>query len=97
MPTSLDPKAFALRPLRIDVKNNAFIHYEATTWPANPYAGCEMMLRRVALFGVASDDSSVAVDVLAENGDILDTIPIPRHGFEYLRRVLKFKRERDDV
>jgi hypothetical protein len=97
MTTPLDPKAVALRPLRIDVKNNVFVHYEATTWPANPHRGCEMMLRRVALFGKASEDSPVAVDVLAENGDILDTIPIPRRAFEYLRRVLKFKRERGDV
>lgn len=54
-----------------------------------------MYLRRLAAFGFIEDESAspLAIDVLSENGDILDTVTISRAGFEYLRRSLKFKRE----
>lgn len=88
-------KAFALRPIRVDVRNNRFINYEGTTFPKNPWQGCELYLRRVAaLFGLTEDgDGPLAIDVLGENGDILQTFSISSKAFEYLRRSLKFKRE----
>jgi hypothetical protein len=89
------PKAFALRPVRMDVKNNCFINYEGTTFPKNPKAGCEMYLRRAAICGgfVEDGDGPLGIDVLAENGDILQTFTVSKAGFEYLRRCLRFRRE----
>jgi hypothetical protein len=94
------PKAHALRPIRVDVKRNCFINYEATTFPNDPRGGCDMYLRRLKAFGHILDsaepvDGSLAVDVLDENGDIVDTLAISAHGFKYLRRQLKFRREND--
>jgi len=88
----LDKNAFALRPARMLVKKNEFRHYEATTFPANPFNGCSMYLRRC--FGdLKEDDSNLSIDVLDENGDIIQEYPITRKGFNYLRMVLKFKVE----
>jgi len=92
------PQAVALRPVRMDERNNRFVNYEATTFPKNPRAGCEMYIRRLKALGFIEKDSPLAVDVLDLDGDILDTIMISRRGFEYLRRQLKFRREpTDDV
>ena len=88
----LDKKAFALRPVRMLINKNDFRYYEATTFPANPFNGCSMYLRRC--FGdLKEDDSNLSIDVLDENGDIIQEYPITRKGFNYLRMVLKFKVE----
>jgi hypothetical protein len=89
---SLD--AFALQPVRMDEERNTFLYYEATTFPKNPYTGCEMYLRRCMAFGYLKDDGhGLTIDVLNEDGDIIQDYPITRDGFEYLRRNFKFKRE----
>jgi hypothetical protein len=87
--------AFALRPLRIDEKRTRFIHYEATTFPENPYAGCELYLRRAAICGSIMEDGpgDLGIDVLDDGGDILQTFTVCSASFEYLRRKLKFRRE----
>ena len=89
--------AFALRPIRIDVRNNCFINYAGTTFPNDPQAGCSMYLRRAAICGglVLGGEGPLGIDVLDKNGDILETFTISRAGFEYLRRHLEFRRERD--
>jgi hypothetical protein len=92
----LNEKAFALRPIRVDVKRNEFVNYEGTTFPRHPAAGCDMYLRRLAAFGCLLSKESfspLAVDVLDAGGDILDTFPISKEGFEYLRRQLRFRRD----
>ena len=97
----IDDKSFALRPLRIIPAKDELILYEGTTFPRNPYAGVHMWLRRLVAFGYCSGieaDSPIgdlSIDVLAENGDILHTFNITRKGFEYLRRTLKFRQERE--
>jgi hypothetical protein len=89
-------EAVALRPVRMDEKNNRFIHYEAITFPKNPYAGCELYLRRCSAFGhLQRDDGNLMIDVLDEEGDIIAEYDINRRGFEYLRAKLKFRRETD--
>ena len=94
MSLAVHPQAFALRPIRVDSEKNVFINYEGTTFPSHPRDGCEMYLRRAALFGLIEDgDGPLGIDVLDENGDILQTFTITRDGFEYLRRSLKFRRE----
>lgn len=87
--------AVALRPVRLDVKRDTIIFYEATTFPRNPWAGCELYLRRCRAFGfLENDDARLLIDVLNADGDIVQDFPVNRKGFEYLRRTLKFKRER---
>jgi hypothetical protein len=93
---AVDPKAFALRPVRVDVKNDRFIDYEATTFPKNPQSGCSLIVRRLSACGFIVQDSYLMLDVLDEEGDIIQDFCISREGFEYLRRQLKFRRERDD-
>jgi hypothetical protein len=88
----LDKNAFALRPVRMLTKRNEFRYYEATTFPANPFNGCSMCLRR-CFDDLKEDDSNLLIDVLDENGDTIQEYPITRKGFNYLRRVLKFKIE----
>lgn len=92
----LAAKAHALRPVRI-VKGEP-VHYTATTFPNDPRAGCERMLRILDatghLSGYPGDQiDTLWVDVLDEGGDILQEWPIDRRGFEYLRRKLRFVRE----
>lgn len=91
------PKAFALRPMRINERKDIFVYYEATTFPKNPRAGCDMYLRRVELMGgfAENGEGPRGIDVLDEDGSILQTFTVSRRGFEYLRRTLKFRREVD--
>lgn len=94
---ALPKTAYALRPLRIFANGNG-VHYTGTTFPHNPYQGCELTLRRCEAFGYLVPASNeplpdLCIDVLDKEGDILDTIGVTRDGFEYLRRTLRFKRE----
>lgn len=92
----VDPRAFALRPVRADVKKNDFVLYEGTTFPSNPQAGCSMYVRRLRAFGFIVEHSDFILDVLDREGDIIQDFSISKEGFEYLRRQLKFRRERID-
>lgn len=86
--------AVALRPVRMNEKAQTFTFYEGTTFPRNPYGGCNLYLRRCHAFGyLEADAGNLIVDVLNADGDIIQDFPITRKGFEYLRRTLKFKRE----
>ena len=88
--------AVALRPVRMDVKNNRFIFYETISWRQLPAAILDMYLRRLRACGyiVKEDNQSpFALDLLDEQDDILDTVIIDRRGFEYLRSQLRFRRE----
>ena len=91
--------AVALQPIRTDEKNNRFIYYTAMTWAKNPAGHVDMYLRRIGIFGPSDSKkyspSPLAVDLLAENGDILDTVEIDRRSFEYLRSQLHFRRARE--
>lgn len=91
---SVDSKAFALRPVRVDVKNDRFINYEGTTFPKNPQGGCCLMVRRLSAFGLIVNYSDFVLDVLDEEGDIIQDFSISKRGFDYLRAKLKFRRER---
>lgn len=82
----------------MNVTKNEFIYYEATTFPRNPYSGCEMYLRRCAAFGyLERDEGNLIIDVLNADGDIVQDFPINRKGFEYLRREFKFRREQPSM
>jgi len=99
---TLDPKAYALRPLRIRPKTDELILYTSTTFEPDPRAGIELLLRRMKVFGMLqgqpakSPIDDLAVDVLDSEGDILQTFNLTPHGFEYLRAKLKFRVEKLD-
>lgn len=95
---SLPRAARALRPMRID-RNEDPVHYEATTFRDDPYAGCALQIRRMEAFGmlirreVGPLQGSWFLDVLDEQGDILDTLEVNARGVQYMRRTLYMLRE----
>jgi hypothetical protein len=94
---SLPPNAHALRPMRIDRNENP-VHYPATTFPGRAFAGCELQIRRMECFSMLTKrdgplQGSWFLDVLDEQGDILDTLEVNSKGVKYLRRTLFMKRE----
>lgn len=89
----LPETAHALRPIRILEKQNEIRNYEATTFK-NPLRGCRLYMNRCKQMGWLKDGGNLAIDVLDADGDILDTFPITRRGFNYLRGKLKFRVER---
>lgn len=85
----LHPNAHALRPVRVVAETLRV--YEATTFPGNPWAGCELYVRRCrAVGGLKDDGSRIVLDVLDLNGDIVQDFPMTRRGLNYLRECLKF-------
>lgn len=86
--------AHALRPVRV-IKGEA-VHYTATTFPENPKAGCERTLRIANVTGelgrVGEPLGDLWLDVLDENGDIIQEWPVGPKCFEHLRRKLRFVR-----
>lgn len=94
---SISKDAHALRPMRIG-RDEIPIHYEATTFPKDPYVGCELLIRRMEVFGMlARRDGRLKgawfLDVLDSDGDILDTLEVNGAGVKYMRRTLRMKRE----
>jgi hypothetical protein len=80
--------AAALRLVR--VVGDGFRNFEAITFPRNPYAGCELYVRRAAVAGVYRDDidSDCLIDVLDAEGDLIETFFASRNAFKYLRTKL---------
>jgi len=94
---SLPKTAHALRPMRID-RDEDPVHYEATTFPRDPYKGCELVIRRMECFGMLTKRAGPLqgawfLDVLDVEADILDTLEVNAEGVKYMRRVLFMKRE----
>lgn len=91
----LAKEAHALRPVRVVA--GVPQHYTATTFPGDPRGGCERTLRVANVTGdlgrVGDPCGDLWLDVLDENGDIIQEWPLGRKCFEHLRRRLKFVRE----
>jgi len=73
--------------------------YTATTFPNDPNAGCEIYLRRMRAFGYLAgepdgDLGDFWIDALDATGDIVESWPITKAGFDWLRERLKFVQER---
>ena len=91
MVIDLHPDAYALQAVRVIA--DRFRYYEAVTFPDNPWSGCELWLRRLdATGGLRDDGSQIALDVLNANDDVIQDFSLTKHGFEYLRRSLRFRR-----
>lgn len=96
LPKPLDPRAVALQPVRMRVRQNDFVYYEATTFRRDAFKGCEWALRQLAAFGMLRDDGShLMLDVLSEPHTVVQEYPVTRDGFEWLRSRWKFRVERE--
>jgi hypothetical protein len=53
-------------------------------------------LRRASICGgvILGGEGPLGLDVLDKDGDLIDTYTLSNAAFKYLRRCLKFKRER---
>ena len=91
---TLHESAFAIRPVRI--VGGCLREYDAITFPCNPRAGVSIYLRR-CLAHLQDDGSHCLLDILDKQGDIVQDYPITHSGFEYLRRSLKFKWNRESA
>lgn len=94
------PTAHALSAFRIlpDGRGRA---YSATTFPRDPYGGCEQFIRMCRFIGLIADEpvegSYAVLDVLDENGDIVQDFSIPTaRGFQFVKRKLNLVVESED-
>jgi hypothetical protein len=75
--------------------------YTATTFPQNPYQGCERMIRMARAVGwIGGDykDSYGLLEVLDAAGDILCDYPVPNaHAFAQLKQKLDIAVQTDDA
>lgn len=89
--SGLDRAAVALRPAR--VVGDELRLYTATTFPGDPWGGCDLALRRCRLVGGlarAGEQTGLILDVLDDEGDIIQDYALTRKGLRYLRRTLRF-------
>jgi hypothetical protein len=80
--------------MRVDAKNNTFVHYEGMTAADSAKSSnfCSLWINRLTVLGMITQDSTpYGLDVLDEDGDIIDEHKLTKSGFEYLRRSWKFK------
>lgn len=86
----LDPSACVLRPWRI--KDEAPLNFTGAKF-ARGVVAVQLYLKRMDAFGyiIGRDlrTSDYMVDVLDDEGDILDTFAITKSGFEWCRRKLR--------
>jgi hypothetical protein len=94
-------EAFALSAFRA-LPSGVGRQYSATTFPQNPWQGCEHMIRTVAHLGMirestADDDGYAVLDVLNKDGDIIADYSIrDSRAFQYLKRKLHWVVESQD-
>jgi hypothetical protein len=86
--------AVALRPVRILRDRDEIRHYSAVTFEY-PRRGCDQWLWRLSLLGYVVAESDWMLDVLNEDDDIIQEVPITQKGFEYLRARWHFRWERE--
>lgn len=89
----LNPNAYAMRVVR--ARESGFVVYTGVTFPAGPFTGVNLYLRRCEAFGYLVEESKgktigFTIDILDKDGDIIQDYPLSFKGFEYLRRTLKF-------
>jgi len=94
MLTRADPRARALRPVRLIRGKDELRAYSAVTF-VDAWNGCDLWIRRLSACGMTIDESDTMIDVLDGNGDIIQEVPVTRRGFEYLRGKLRFRLERE--
>jgi hypothetical protein len=99
VPLPLD--AHALTIFRV-LANGEGRNYTATTFPGDPYKGCERFVRMCFAVGWIKDESSVpepygVLDVLDKDWNIIFDYAIPTaRAFQGIKRKLSLTVERDD-
>jgi hypothetical protein len=76
--------------------------YTATTFPRDPWQGCERFIRTCRALGWITDrvedDAFAVLDVLDEDGDIVQDFGIPDgRAFQRIKRKLNLRVARDEV
>lgn len=93
--SDLPTETYALRPVRVDEKNDCFVFYEAVTFPDAPEgqrAICAMYLRRAQICGQLDlDSSNYQIEILDEAGDAIKEFHVERGAFRYLIEKLKVR------
>ncbi len=87
--------ASALRPVRLFRKRDELREYSTITFD-HPWRGCNFWLRRLSAVGMVTKKSDMMIEILDDNDDIIQEVPITKKGFEYLRRKLRFRWERGE-
>lgn len=89
----LDRRAHALTVFRVVGKDGR--EYTATTFPRDPWQGCERFIRTaraVGWLGEARSDSYGILDVLDENGDIVQDFGIrSADAFQRIKKLLDLR------
>jgi len=95
----LHPQAVALTAFRA-LPDGRVRQYTATTFPANPWQGCEHMIRMGRAVGFVADSAHgayAALDVLNEGGDLIQTFGITTSlAFQWFKRKLHWVVESTD-
>lgn len=87
------PEAHALSIFRC-LPNGEGRRYSSTWFPKAPWAGCARFVRQCRAVGwidegMGSEDCYGVLDVLAENGDIIQDFPIPSaRAFQAIKKKL---------
>jgi hypothetical protein len=98
---SVHEKAHALTAFR-ELPNGAGRQYTATTFPEDPWQGCERFIRTGLKLGLLKDpgdgDSYAVLDVLDEDWSIVQDFAVPdAHAFRWVKRKLGLRVDMDDA
>ena len=89
---AVDPRAVALAAFRV-LPNGEGREYTATTFPCDPWQGCERMIRMAREVGFVTASKAVdgyaVLDVLDKDGDVIQDYAIPTaRAFQWFKRKL---------
>lgn len=98
--TKPPPETVALTACR-ELPGGRDRQYTATTFPADPWQGCEHFVRMCGAIGYASDSGPghayALLDAIDEHGDILFTWDVPTaKAFRFIYRKLHLRVEGED-
>jgi len=92
---AIPESAHALTVFRV-LKNGEGRSYTAATFPPDPLAGCRRFLRIARLWLTDDEDGYGVLDVLNENGDIIEDFTIrDAAGFQQIKRRLHLEVDHD--
>jgi hypothetical protein len=98
--SEIHPSAHALTLFRV-LNNGAGRAYTAVTFPQDPWQGCERTIRMGKAVGWVkdpTDDAYGVLDVLNEDGDIVQDFSVPTaRAFQCLKRRLDLRVEMTDA
>lgn len=93
---TLHPEAHTLTVFRC-LPDGTGRQYTGSYLPSNPWQGCEhwiRTLRHLGFIATKPEDDYAVLDVLAENGDIVQDFPLTKAGFKYTYRKLHLRVEK---